>query len=106
MNDGATEQLDVIDHIAIQVNDIKQAVRWYQERFNCIVNYEDDTWAFLEFGNIKLAFVVADQHPPHLAFIRMDAEKFGSLKTHRDGTRSVYIEDPSANKLEIMAADK
>lgn len=106
MNSATSEQLDIIDHIAIQVNDIEQAVQWYRQQFNCTVNYQDDTWAFLEFGNIKLAFVIANQHPPHLAFIRSDAEKFGPLKTHRDGTRSVYIEDPSANKLEIMAADK
>lgn len=97
------KELDSIDHIAIQVKDLAKTVDFYKESFNCKVIYQDDTWAFLRFGNIKLAFVVPDQHPPHLAFISEEAESFGELKLHRDGTRSIYIEDPSGNTLEIMA---
>lgn len=94
---------DPIDHIAIPVTDLSGTVDYYKETFKCKVLYQDDTWAFLQFNNIKLAFVVPEQHPPHIAFIHKEAESFGPLKLHRDGTRSIYIKDPSGNTLEIMA---
>ena len=94
-----------IDHIAISVTNIKEAVDWYTRTFDCEIEYQDDTWAFLAFDNIKFALVIPDQHPPHIAFVRPDAEKYGPLKTHRDGTRSIYINDPSGNSIEILAED-
>lgn len=93
---------DRIDHIAISVSDVKSAVEWYTSQFNCRVKYQDESWAYLGFDNINLALVVPGQHPGHLAFIRADAEAFGALKTHRDGTRSCYVKDPSGNSVEIM----
>ena len=30
------------------------------------------------------------------------AESYGELKGHRDGTRSIYIADPSGNPVELM----
>jgi len=97
--------LTKIDHIAIQVRDGKLAetVDFYLQKFACQVEYQDDTWALLAFQNIKLAFVIPAQHPPHIAIVSPEAESFGALKTHRDGTRSVYVDDPSSNKLEIIA---
>jgi catechol 2,3-dioxygenase-like lactoylglutathione lyase family enzyme len=98
--------LDPIDHIAIPVKNqdsLKATVDWYLSTFKCEVEYQDDTWAFLRFGNIKLAFVIPEQHPAHIAFVSAKAEEFGPLKTHRDGTRSIYIDDPSGNTIEIMA---
>ena len=94
--------LDTLHHIAICVDDIKKSVEWYTKTFSCLVEYQDDTWAILEFGNVKLAMVVAEQHPNHFAIIRPDAESFGPLKEHRDKTRTVYIKDPSGNTVEIM----
>lgn len=94
---------DPIDHIAIPVSDLVATVDYYKQTFKCKVLYQDDTWAFLQFNNIKLAFVIPEQHPPHLAFIHQQAEGFGPLKLHRDGTRSIYIKDPSDNTIEIMA---
>lgn len=96
-------KLDALHHVAIQVKDLKETLSWYQANFACTVEYEDATWALLAFENIKLAFVMPQQHPPHVALISPRAESFGPLKTHRDGTRSVYIDDPSGNKVEIMA---
>jgi catechol 2,3-dioxygenase-like lactoylglutathione lyase family enzyme len=98
-------ELNSIDHIAIPVTDIADSVNWYRERFHCEVKYQDETWALLGFSNIKLALVIPSQHPSHLGFVTPDAEKFGSLKTHRDGTRSCYVTDPSGNAIEMLAAD-
>jgi catechol 2,3-dioxygenase-like lactoylglutathione lyase family enzyme len=97
--------MDNIDHIAIPVENVATALNWYKSRFNCEVTYQDDTWAFIRFGNIKLALVIPSQHPAHIAFVSPDAEKSGALKLHRDGTRSCYVTDPAGNSIEIMAAD-
>ena len=97
--------LDRIDHIAVSVGNIAEAVSWYTKTFRCTVTYQDDTWAFLDFENTKLALVIPEQHPPHFAFTNRDAASFGPLKTHRDGTRSTYVKDPAGNAVEIMAAD-
>jgi catechol 2,3-dioxygenase-like lactoylglutathione lyase family enzyme len=98
--------LDQIDHIAIAVKDVAAAVDWYTSTFNCVVTYQDDTWAFMKFGNLKLALVIPEQHPAHIAFVSETAEQHGKLKTHRDGTRSCYVQDPAGNSIEIMAADQ
>ena len=41
-------------------------------------------------------------HPPHIAFEKDNAEDYRTLKKHRDGTSSVYINDPSNNSVEIL----
>jgi catechol 2,3-dioxygenase-like lactoylglutathione lyase family enzyme len=97
--------LDSIHHVAISVRDVAEAVAWYTKTFTCKVVYQDATWAFLEFANIKLALVIPEQHPAHIAFTHPEAETFGPLKTHRDGTRSTYVTDPAGNPVEILAQD-
>ena len=94
--------MDQLDHIALSVTDIAASLDWYRQHFDCKVLYQDQTWAMLEFANIKLALVVTKQHPPHIAFLSADAEKWGKLKGHRDGTRSVYVKDPAGNAVEIV----
>ena len=56
----------------------------------------------LAFENVRLAFVLAEQHPPHIAIVG-DPAVFGEPKVHRDGTSSVYVKDPNNNNVEIMA---
>jgi len=100
-----TKQPDRVHHIALQVKDLGRAVDWYQAHFSSELLYRDDTWALLRFGNVNLALVMPDQHPAHIAFTHPDAGRFGELVLHRDGTRSVYIEDSEGNSVEIMAED-
>ena len=90
-----------IDHIALQVNDIKESVEYYKN-YGSNVLYQDDTWALLDYDNISLALVLPNMHPPHIAFEKTNAEDYGKLKKHRDGTSSVYINDPSNNSVEIL----
>ena len=94
--------LDNIDHVAIQVTNIKEAAAWYQTNFTSKLLYQDETWAFLQFANFKLALVLPGQHPPHLAFTKPNASDYGKLVQHRDATQSVYISDPAGNQVEIM----
>ena len=66
------------------------------------IAYVDDTCALLRFDNIYLALVIPGQHPAHIALEHEDAETFGPLVKHRDGTESIYIEDSEGNTLELM----
>jgi hypothetical protein len=97
-----TKTFDTVDHIAVTVSDVRGTVDWYLKNFKCQVTYQDDSWALLEFANIRVAFVLPQQHPPHFALLR-DPALVGEPKTHRDGTRSVYLHDPSGNSVEVLA---
>jgi catechol 2,3-dioxygenase-like lactoylglutathione lyase family enzyme len=96
------KKLDSLHHAALRVKDVKEAVAWYTQRFRCAVEYQDATWAMLAFDNVRLAFVVAEQHPPHIAIVGNPAE-FGEPDVHRDGTSSVYLKDPNGNNVEVLA---
>ncbi len=98
--------LDSLHHVAVAVDDVAAAVRWYRETFRCEIAYQDATWALLRFANASLALVLPGQHPPHLGFgvPAAKAERYGELKGHRDGTRSIYIADPAGNAVELLDA--
>jgi len=100
-----------LDHIAQQVPDIAEAVEWQRRTVpGTTVIHQDPTWALVESGGAKLAFVLADQHPSHVAF-RVDADELERLAaehgvaiaTHRDATRSIYLAGPGALQTEIIA---
>src|SRR5262245_55400051 len=99
---GRSSRLDTLHHAALRVKDVKEAVGWYLKRFCCEVEYQDETWAMLKFANVRLAFVLEKQHPPHIALLG-DPAAFGEPKVHRDGTSSVYLKDPDGNNVEILA---
>ena len=94
--------MEKLEHVAIAVENIERAVDWYRDRFDVETAYADDSWALLKFDNINLALVLPDQHPSHIAVERTNAETYGPLIPHRDGTASVYIRDPWDNAIEIM----
>jgi extradiol dioxygenase family protein len=96
------KKLDKIHHLAITVNNITDGVKYYTDNFQIEVLHQDETWGFLQFGNIKLALVLPGNHPPHIAFLKDDAEKYGPLKLHRDGTSSIYLKDPFDNYIEYL----
>ena len=55
--------MKLLDHIALQVDDPREAAIWYCQNFGAKMIYVDDTWSFIQFANVKLAFVVKSQHP-------------------------------------------
>jgi hypothetical protein len=99
------------DHVAQQVPDIAQAVEWQLRTVpGTTVLHQDPTWALVESGGARLAFVLPDQHPSHLAFRvgadeleRLAAENGAAIATHRDATRSIYLEGPGSLATEIIA---
>ncbi len=95
--------MEKIDHVAIAVTNIKHAVKWYTENRKCKVNYQDDSWAELQFSNIKLALVLPHEHPAHIAFID-NTIKNGTK--HRDGSESIYDHDTFGNIIEKIKYEK
>ena len=98
-----------LDHVAIPTPDIPGATDYYVRAFGAKVLFQSSTWAFLQLGAGKLALVTPGQHPGHIA-LRVDAatlseraEQAGTgIDTHRDGTRGVYLTDPSGNVIELI----
>ncbi|MEL7239579.1 MAG: VOC family protein [Planctomycetota bacterium] len=98
-----------IDHVAVPAKDIGKSVSWYTDHFGAKVLYQDDTWAFLKMGTVKLALVTPGQHPPHVA-LRVDEDQLAQQAaaigmkpdTHRDGTAGVYMKDPDGNAVELI----
>ena len=100
---GEIRTMEKIDHIAIVVTNINHAVKWYTDHHNCKVNYKDNSWAELQFDNIKLALVLPQDHPAHIAFeddTVVDGEK------HRDGSESIYEHDTFGNIIERIKYEK
>jgi catechol 2,3-dioxygenase-like lactoylglutathione lyase family enzyme len=99
------------DHVAQPVPDIAAALEWWRRMVpGARVLYADDTWGLLEAGGARLAFVMADQHPHHLAFkvsagelVRLAAEHGAEIALHRDASRSFYLEAPGDARVEVIA---
>jgi catechol 2,3-dioxygenase-like lactoylglutathione lyase family enzyme len=97
------------DHVAIAAKDIAASVEWYTSRFGAKVLYQDATWAYLNVGGQKLALVTPTQHPPHVA-VAVTEEQLQQASTtagvpidkHRDGTKGIYVQDPSGNAVELI----
>lgn len=95
--------MDRLDHTAITVSNIDQAVSWYEGSFDCKVLYKTETEAMLEFENVKLQLLLPSQRPSHLAFRKNDADTYGNLKKNKDGSRSCFISDSTGNLVEVIA---
>ena len=105
-------ELMKFDHVAIESTDIDESVQWYKKMWDDVtVLYQDDSWAFLESSEVKIALVTPKQHPPHIAFRvdNKDQEDFlnelfpqHGWKKHRDGSSSFYTRDPSGNFVEFI----
>ncbi len=99
------------DHIAQQVPDIAEAIEWYQKTIpSTNILYQDTSWGFIEVNGAKLAFVLKDQHPGHLAWkvSEADLEELAArwdkpIAKHRDNTRSFYLEAPGSCWIEIIS---
>ena len=94
--------MNKIDHIALTTPEPQKAAKWYCEQFGGRLLYSDETWAMVQFDNIKLAFVIKTQHPAHIAFEVSEFDVGERTKKHRDGTTSVYKSDPWKNIYELI----
>jgi hypothetical protein len=99
------------DHVAHQVPDVAEAISWWRANVGDVeVLYQDDTWGLVEAGGLRMAFVMADEHPGHVAF-RVPPERLEELAVrhgreavvHRDGSRSFYVDGPGETGVEIIS---
>ena len=97
---------DIIDHIAIVVDNIERSLNFYTHKFKCKTIFSDKTWAILQFENIKLSLVVKEEHPPHIAIIDNSIINDPQSKTHRDKSISKYVVDLDNNFLELISYNK
>ena len=91
-----------IDHIALVVDNPEEVANWYIDQFEASHLYSDESWALVEFENIKMAFVRKGTHPAHFGIKIEEFAKEEKIKTHRDGTLSVYKKDPWGNIYELI----
>ncbi len=108
---GLIVRIVLFDHVALRVPDVAAALEWWARTVpDARVVYADETWGLLEAGGAKLAFVVADEHPDHLAFKvsdleleRLAREHGVVIAPHRDGSRSFYLDAPGEHHVEVIA---
>lgn len=97
------------DHVAVPSNDIAASVDWYVKNLGASILYQDKSWAFMKVGDVKLALVSPQQHPPHVA-VKVDEDALAQaakranipIDSHRDGTKGIYIHDPFGNAVELI----
>ncbi len=98
--------MDIIDHIGIRVDDLKEAEMWYLKRLKAEVTFRSDKYIRLKVGNTNIALIDKVYYPwAHVAILvedKDDLPKQGYKVEHRDGTIGVYVEDPFGNYLEYI----
>ncbi|MEM6835307.1 MAG: VOC family protein [Cyanobacteria bacterium P01_C01_bin.120] len=106
-----------LGHVAICVQDIDQAVTFYQKLGMDLI-WHDTDWAYLKAGDDGLALLSPnyDQAGPHFGFVFSDRAEvdtaYDRLKAdgvfvtpiheHRDGTASFYGKDLDGNWFEYL----
>ena len=98
--------MDIIDHIAIKVSDLRQAATWYMQHLKAEIPYEDHKYIRLRVGNTKIALINERYYPhAHIGVLVEDINDLPSEGTrveHRDGTIGVYVKDPFGNYIEYI----
>ena len=98
--------MDIIDHIGIRVDDLKEAEMWYLKRLKAEVTFRSDKYIRLKVGNTNIALIDKIHYPwAHVAILvenKEDLPAQGYKVKHRDGTIGVYVEDPFGNYLEYI----
>lgn len=98
--------MDIIDHIAIKVADLKQAEQWYLEHLKAEITFRDYKYIRLKVGNTNIALIDEAFYPwPHIGVLvenQDDLPEKGQRIEHRDGTIGVYVKDPFGNYIEYI----
>lgn len=93
-----------LDHVAHRVDDIPEAISWYESNLSAVVTYQDSTWAMLEVAGAKVA-LSKQEHPNHVAFTVETLDDLPKTKytgIHRDGSHYSYAKDPYGNLIEFI----
>lgn len=102
MQQPEDSRLDEIDHVAVNVADIENSVRWYLTSFSCTVERQEKTFAILRFRNLKLVLILPSQQRGHVGYKKTDAASFGEITERTDGIKSTFVADPTGNIVELI----
>jgi len=96
-----------VDHIALLVDDLDVAEKWYMENLNGHVEFKDQFYTRLRLENVCLALIDKARYPcEHIGILVENIEDLplekGEVVKHRDGTIGVYVKDPFGNYLEYI----
>ena len=97
----------LVDHIALLVDDLEKAEKWYCDNLAAEVTFRDKKYIRIKLDNTNIALIDKKHYPyPHFAILvenlsDLPLEK-GEVVKHRDGTIGVYVKDPFGNYLEYI----
>jgi catechol 2,3-dioxygenase-like lactoylglutathione lyase family enzyme len=110
-------KLKRLGHVAIRVQNMEQAVRFYQS-LGLDLAWRDTDWAYLKAGSDGLALLGPDYKSAgaHFGFVFDDRQALGehhdrlkslgitagAIHDHRDGTASFYGKDLDGNLFEFL----
>lgn len=96
----------IVDHIAILVDDLDLAEEWYTSQLNAAVSFKDSKYIRIKVQNTNIALIDKKHYPyAHIGILVNDVNNLpadGLRVEHRDGTIGVYVEDPFGNYLEYI----
>jgi extradiol dioxygenase family protein len=97
----------VVDHIAILVDDLDLAEKWYVEHLQCKVTFRNEKYIRIKLANTNIALINKKHYPwEHVGVLIENKEDLphdlGETIEHRDGTIGVYVKDPFGNYLEYI----
>ena len=99
--------MSIVDHIAILVDDLEVAEKWYTDKLHADISFKDKKYIRLKLQNTNIALIDKKwyQHA-HFGILVDNKEDLptneGITMQHRDGTIGVYVKDPFGNYLEYI----
>ncbi len=99
--------MDIVDHIAIFVDDLEVAKEWYMGHLKAKVAFEDHKYIRIKLNNTNIALILKKYYDhPHIGILVDKKEDLptdlGVTIQHRDGTMGTYVKDPFGNYLEYI----
>ena len=97
----------LVDHIAILVDSLEEAEKWYTEHLNVNITFRDKKYIRMQLSNTNIALIDKNHYPyAHFGILVEKKEdlplELGEVVYHRDGTTGVYVKDPFGNYLEYI----
>ena len=115
MSDGKKPRLIGINHVAIEVGDIDEALDWYGKLFDFNLRGRSERSAFIDMGDQFINMTrVADRKPSgverrHIGFVVDDRS---SVKKRAEAAGATMVEgpfldflDPWGNRIEVIQYD-
>ena len=113
MNEPSRPRIVGINHIALEVGDIEEALAFYRRLFNFELRGKSDTMAFIDLGDQFIALQKGREQPAddgrHFGLV-VDDKEAARRALHAAGVSPIDghfldFRDPWGNRLEIVGYD-